>query len=366
MWKLATLVAIECVVATVGFLIVKEERKRPVISSDLISRISLKTLPDNSSPEAIKAREVEVRYWAEYKIGKFWNGWHQNYREHFGRPANSAVSNLSDLTSYQLGKYYLHQPLLREDGVTVSQCVEPSNPTMTAFCALANWDYLQSTGNEHYREEFLRWAAFVRKGMSNDGRWIWTVKIHSRNLDGPWISALTQSIGTSVLLRSYQLTGDSDSMDAATKAASWIAKPLSEGGLSVSDDNGTWFEEYPDPKTPSHVFNGHIWAMFGIFDYYRVTKDEAFNDLFKDGIEALKCETEEYEHGGWITYDRITKEDYVFGLYMQFIVEQMKVLAAITGDDFFLSSAERWDRYQRTDERFVANAAEVFTNSHIQ
>ena len=46
-------------------------------------------------------------------------------------------------------------------------------------------------------------------------------------------------------------------------------RPVSDGGVLVEDDRGhVWIEEYlVDP--PSHILNGFIWALWGVYDYAR-------------------------------------------------------------------------------------------------
>jgi heparosan-N-sulfate-glucuronate 5-epimerase len=91
---------------------------------------------------------------------------------------------------------------------------------------------------------------------------------------------MTQALGVSVLPRAHQLTGDEKYMATARRAMGWISKPVEDGGCSFRNENGTWIEEYPNASDPNHVLNGHMWALFGVWDFYRATQDENAKTFF--------------------------------------------------------------------------------------
>lgn len=98
-----------------------------------------------------------------------------------------------------------------------------------------------------------------------------------------------------MLLREYQLSNDPRYLDVAAKALEWLRKPMEEGGLSVKMSKGVFYEEYPNIAKPSHVLNGHMWALFGIWDFYRVTGDKVARKMFDDGVLALRAELPKYD-----------------------------------------------------------------------
>ena len=55
---------------------------------------------------------------------------------------------------------------------------------------------------------------------------------------------------------------------------------INEKGTQYKDEHGNiWLEEYPTIPT-SHVLNGFIYAIFGIYDLYRVTKGKNVFNVF--------------------------------------------------------------------------------------
>lgn len=287
--------------------------------------------------------------------------WYANYKARFGAPDKPPFADVRGVKSSQLGSYYLHQAS-PDDGINIS-CdpleTHRDNRTLQAFCALANWNALKSTADQKYRAAFMRWADELNDS-ADDGRWIWTSPIPALGINSPWISGLTQGVGISALVRAHQLTGDEKYLVTARRAMAWLSEPVDSGGCLSVDENGTWIEEYPNAADPNHVFNGHIWALFGVWDYYRATRDENARKLFAEGVKVIKAEIDRYDTGSWVVYSQKNKKDNVFGNYMQFIIEQMKVMASITGDEFFSSYAEKWSDYQRRDDLFVKIAVEEF------
>ena len=90
-------------------------------------------------------------------------------------------------------------------------------------------------------------------------------------LKAPWYSGLAQGNGLSLLVRAAQATGDSAFADERASRVSVVPASVSDGGVLVEDDRGhVWIEEYlVDP--PSHILNGFIWALWGVYDYARWT-----------------------------------------------------------------------------------------------
>lgn len=189
----------------------------------------------------------------------------------------------------------------------------------------------------------------------------------SRDQKALWISEITQSLGVSLLLRAYQNTHDERYSKAASNAFRWLKLPISSGGVAITTSDGTWFEEYPDAKNPSHVLNGHMWALFGIWDYFRATGDPTAKQMFLDGLRVIKGNIEKYDVGYWAVYVQTNRVDCVNGSYMAFIIQQLKVLHAISGDQFFDEYSRKWGRYQQEDAFFcVYGIKAIFRISNDQ
>jgi hypothetical protein len=299
--------------------------------------------------------------------------WFDNYLKTYGPPQTKCVVKFQgdDVSAASLGHYYLRHPVrggrlvvepecfvLATDAVPVDELAK-RNPTIVAQKALVNWDAYLVTGADRYRARFLEHADALL-ATQQDGRWDWRIDIPTRGLKAPWISGLTQSQGISVLLRAHQLTGEVAYLDAATVALKWLHKPLARGGVAIRTPAGIWYEEYPNAEQPSHVLNGHIWALFGIWDYFRVTRDPKAARMFRRGVDLLKTEIANFDVGYWVVYDQLNRVDMVNGFYMNFIIEQLKALHAITGDTAFERLARKWTGYQQRHTLFARMAFDEY------
>jgi len=156
---------------------------------------------------------------------------------------------------------------------------------------------------------------------------------------------MAQGLGISILLRAYQISGEKEYINSAKESFKIIKTSIEEGGVSYHNNIGIWYEEYPNLNSPSHVLNGHIWTLFGLWDLFRVTNDEEAKDMFFKGIDVLKKDLPKYDTGFWIVYDQ-KFNSLVNRSYIEFIVDQLKVLHTITNDNIFIYYSKKWGKYK--------------------
>ena len=185
------------------------------------------------------------------------------------------------------------------------------DPTIIAQHAIANYDmYLESCDDE-YKEIFINQADWLLENLAvrDIGNfYAWEYRFDHQPSDvsvemkTPWISAVAQSQGISVLLRAYGLTDDDKYLHAANNALEAFEKTIAQGGITYIDADGQyWYEEYPS-SPPSHVLNGFIYALFGLYDLYQTTGDTKALTLFDRGVETLEENLGEYDTGSWSKY----------------------------------------------------------------
>ena len=96
-------------------------------------------------------------------------------------------------------------------------------------------------------------------------------KFYDRDMmQAPWYSAMAQGKTLSLFSRLYEITSDEKYLTIASKIYSTFShlKATHDPWISCIDNDGSlWFEEYPFEE-PSHVFNGMIFAIYGVYDYY--------------------------------------------------------------------------------------------------
>jgi heparosan-N-sulfate-glucuronate 5-epimerase len=143
----------------------------------------------------------------------------------------------------------------------------------------------------------------VRGGL-HEGGWLHgTPMPHTFRLDPPWLSAMAQGEGASLLVRVHLVSHEERFADAARRALRPMAIPVSAGGVRANiDDNGFFLEEYPtDP--PSFVLNGGIFALWGYNDVALGLGDTEASREFERGVDVLARNINRWDTGSWSRYD---------------------------------------------------------------
>lgn len=163
-------------------------------------------------------------------------------------------------------------------------------------------------------------------------------------MDLPWASAMAQGEGISAYLRYYQITGEEKYLNYAKKAFHFMHTETSKKGVRRRDENGyLWLEEYPS-EPPSYVLNGFIYALFGIYDLYRITKDEKAKQDIEECIRTLKDNIHRYDTGYWSIYDLRFKELVRYYYQKNVHVPQLEILYRLTGEEVFLKYKKKWEK----------------------
>jgi heparosan-N-sulfate-glucuronate 5-epimerase len=272
-----------------------------------------------------------------------------------------------DLHSQQLKDYYFifdearvaggpDQPLISkfdENGIPVNKTyvdVQEQEyvyfPISIGQLALAVFQTYLKSGDEKDRQRFLafaEWFADPRHYDKNEDcgiRWLTQVPLPQYRNPGPWQSAFAQSRGISVLLRGYQLTGNTEWAEKARLALKSFLVPVEEGGVSRMTQYGPFYEEYT-AKVPTLVLNGMIFALCGVYDFLRVFPGDAeAGGIFDEGIRTLENILPEYDLDYWSRYN-ICKADWYPEVdpatigYQRLHVTQLFMLYTLTGKEIF-------------------------------
>lgn len=225
-------------------------------------------------------------------------------------------------------------------------------PTSIAQFALAHWNHYLTTGLEEHRTIFLRHAYWllVHEQRSDDagmlGVWPIPFPMPEYFAEAHWLSALTQGNIISVFVRAYKLSGDPAFMASAERAVHTFELDVLDGGVSVPvGDDGIFFEEvavYP----PSHILNGFILALFGLYDYVAVTHSAAIDSLIQRSLRTLHTLLDEYDLGYWSRYDLLHGRP-ASRFYHALHVALLQALARYSGCSHCIELGSRWASYQR-------------------
>jgi heparosan-N-sulfate-glucuronate 5-epimerase len=236
------------------------------------------------------------------------------------------------------------------------------NPIAIAQWGLANYNRFCDTGEERRRVKTFKAADWLCASLEPNahGLWVWNHHFgweYRDALKAPWYSALAQGQGVSLLLRAHAHSGDGKYLEAAERAFVALTRPVADGGVLFIDEEGNlWIEEYlVDP--PTHILNGFLWTLWGVFDYSLVCADSNAKSIFERGVATLTRNLQRYDTGYWSLYEQSgTRLKMIASpFYHRLHIVQLKVMAMLAGEKLFADVAERWEGYaQRRSNRMRA------------
>ena len=265
----------------------------------------------------------------------------------------------------ELGQYYMtfagkanYQGLFDKQGIPLldyhGKVGKQYNPIAIAQYALANYNLAISTGNKIYRHKFLSNADWLRDNLveTPQGTYLWPHNFdfeYFRPLNAPWFSGLAQGQGLSVLVRASAESTDPKYHQAMEQVFQSLTLLVERGGVLFQDDRGyVWIEEYlVDP--PTHILNGFIWALWGVYDYYLFTKKAEAKELFEDCTATILEYLHRYNLGFWSLYELTPQplKSIASPYYHRLHIAQLSIMHRLTGQPRFAQYAEKWERFSR-------------------
>lgn len=229
------------------------------------------------------------------------------------------------------------------------------NPIAIAQYGLGNYNLWRRTGDSSRKRSFFRVADWLCSNleMNSHGIAVWNHHFnweYRDTLRAPWYSALAQGQGISVLVRAHRESNDLKYLDAAHRAFIGFEKPVNAGGVAFTDESGDlWFEEYI-VSPPTHILNGFVWALWGIYDYAIATKSAAARDLFRRGVRTLIHNLSRYDLGFWSLYEESSTRlpMVASAFYHRLHIVQLHIMYRLTNEALFAETADRWEGYTRS------------------
>ena len=163
-------------------------------------------------------------------------------------------------------------------------------------------------------------------------------------LPQPWVSGFAQGQILSGLCYLYKYFNDTKALKIAEEIWSsfiqYRARKTENFWITEIDHNGYfWIEEYPLKNDPQpKVLNGHIWGIYGLYNYYQIKLDISSKQLLQGAITSIHHYVNKYRRQNKINYYdlRTFKPDY----YPERTVYQQRDLFTITGEEYFLYTSK--------------------------
>ena len=211
-------------------------------------------------------------------------------------------------------------------------------PITIGLGSLRSLQAFKLTNDSLYYKIFIANSDWLCENIDSSGNWptLHNKKIGNEELIAPWPSAMSQGLALSVLTRAYKITNDSTYLFYARKAVLSFGKTIKEGGVRTNNEFGVFYEEYPLENNPTHVLNGFLYSLFGLYDLSELDNNLLAKKYFEDGFLTLKTILSMYDLGNWTRYDlNINKNlknhwGYSSPWYQKLHVAQLKSIYLIT------------------------------------
>jgi hypothetical protein len=231
------------------------------------------------------------------------------------------------------------------------------NPIAIAQWGLANYNLFCENGDDARWQKTLKAADWLADKLEQNahGLWVWNHHFdweYRDMLKAPWYSGLAQGQGISLLLRAHAFSGSQKYQHAAEKAFVPLTRPIAEGGVLFEERGDEdrrgylWVEEYlVDP--PTHILNGFIWALWGVFDFWLARADASAKTVFDRGVETLLGNLAQFDTGYWSLYEQSGTRLKMLAspFYHRLHIVQLRVMYILTRDARFVTVADRWESY---------------------
>jgi heparosan-N-sulfate-glucuronate 5-epimerase len=226
------------------------------------------------------------------------------------------------------------------------------NPIAIAQWGLGNYNALRQNGHPSRRQKVIQCADWLLTTLdqNSNGVWVWSHHFdweYRDTLRAPWYSGLAQGQGISLLLRAHLETGNASYLGAARDAFKAFERAVDDGGVAFTDARGDWWIEEYIVHPPTHILNGFIWALWGVYDMALMTGEPAHRNLYERGVKTLENNLQAYDTGFWSLYEH--SETFLKMLaspfYHRLHIVQLRVLHRLTGSQVFAKFADRWESY---------------------
>jgi heparosan-N-sulfate-glucuronate 5-epimerase len=222
------------------------------------------------------------------------------------------------------------------------------NPVFIAWCALMSLEqYWRDRHPDHLASfntqvHWLRTNALARA----DGTTVWPYRFDWQEgrcrMKAPWISAMSQGLGISALVRAFRLTRDPDLLSLSEQSARVFDRGIEDGGVRTREGSHVLYEEYPGYPLP-RVLDGFLFSLLGLYDLAQELQDGWIRRLFDEGINGLKSRLAEWDYRSkWSWYG---SHGYLCPPhYHRLNGALIQILGRLTADPLLIRYGEQWSR----------------------
>jgi len=225
------------------------------------------------------------------------------------------------------------------------------SPNQIANIGLYYLDSYRQTHNAEYLQSARKYADKLKEISFSYKNALYfpynfNFAMHERKddiLKAPWYSGMAQGEALSFFVRLYQVTHQKEYLEVADKifaSFTYLGKNNSPWTAWVDEGGFYWIEEYPEEE-PDHTLNGFIFGLYGVYDYYQLTKNNQAKEVLQGSLTALKHYLPDFRNMGNISFYCL-KHKVQNEKYHQTHIKQLNMLYKMTSDEFFLATADNF------------------------
>ena len=262
-------------------------------------------------------------------------------------------NNMTEKITLDKERYYSEEVITVKDEKNVDYYF----PIAVFQYGLGAYDlFLLGKDKELMHKKFFAQLEWAFENQNENGSW----KNFEHAFPKSPYSAMAQGEGCSILIRGYVDTGNKKYLDAARKALDFMLVSLEDGGTSEYVDGGVILYEF---TCFPYVYNGWMFAIFGLMDYVIATGDKKYNDVLNKTLLTFKSKMNEMDNGYWSMYrnDKMIASPFYHNLH----IAQLNVLYKYSGHYDFYLLAKRFEKYKNNPFKrfrafFVKSCQKIF------
>lgn len=165
------------------------------------------------------------------------------------------------------------------------------------------------TGDRMWLQRALRQGEpLVEMRTTRDDAWWFSYPFSwsyaTRTPNPPWWSAMAQGRALSLFVRLGEATGERRWSVAAERTWRSFGQERSKTDpwSTLVDGRDLYLEEYAGNAKPLLVLNGQIFALFGVYDYWRVTADPGAKNVFDGAATTVLAMVPKIRKPGDVSY----------------------------------------------------------------
>jgi D-glucuronyl C5-epimerase C-terminus len=164
----------------------------------------------------------------------------------------------------------------------------------------------------------------------------WPVPNGGNHLQAPWYNALSQGLALALFSRFYQLEhhpADQADADLVFTTFERIGPGPFPWVSQVTRNGHIWFEHFAGGYH-EHVLNAHLWATFGLYDYWLIAPSPTSLRFLEGGVTTMRDQAHKFRRPGTFAWYCLVHK-VAHAKYQGFVVRELQSLGRTARTPYF-------------------------------